>query len=83
MSIQDVSLFIMLMSIGMSYVFFSSILVPSFEAREVHQRYNSWLDIFRTQAGFFRPPTCPKPIRHFTLLVKPTYRPTTKVSCPS
>ena len=33
--------------------------------------------------GLFRPPICPKPIRHFTLLVKPTYRPTTKVSCPN
>ena len=27
-------------------------LVLSFEAREVHQHYNSWLDIFRTQAVF-------------------------------
>ena len=34
-----------------------------------------------TPDDFFRPPIFPKPTRHFTQLVKPTYRPTTKVSC--
>ena len=38
---------------------------------------------FPHPSRFFRPPICPMPIRCFTLLVKPTYRLTTKVSSPS